>query len=277
MITAALVTCIWTLTTSASEPPHSRSFNGVVASFHIQNPVVKPGDELTVAVVYRNTGAATVTFRFLQADEDAEVYRRGSQEQILKGCVGEPAPSNVTLGPGKSARFEQTFSWQCWDQLRPGDYEVRFCYHLGLLADESERENYQRKYPHDGYVVPWEDSRHRFTVTKSRLPAGSRSVRFYRTDTFRGFLSCDRLMRATTYLIRLTTRTTYTASHEISPQRTYYHAGLTVFFVEAPPKLSLMSYCDQEVEISARLLPRGRFHIPTLVARKITRVRTPNT
>jgi hypothetical protein len=165
-VTAAFIACILSLAASASEPLRSRSFHGVVASFHIQNPVVRPGDELTVAVVYRNTGTETVTFRFLQADEDAEVYRKGSRQEILKGCVGEPAPSKVTLGPGKSARFEQTFPWQCWGHLRPGDYELRFCYHLGLLADESEREKYRQKYPHDGYVVPWSDQRYQFTIAK---------------------------------------------------------------------------------------------------------------
>ena len=165
-VTAAFAACIFSLAVSASDPARSRSFHGVVASFYIQNPMVKPGEELRVAVVYRNTGAETVTFRFLQADEDAEVYRKGSREQILNRCVGEPAPSKVTLGPGKTARFEQTFPWQCWGHLVPGDYEVRFSYHLGLLADESEREKYKRKYPPDGYVVPWEDRRHRFTIAK---------------------------------------------------------------------------------------------------------------
>ncbi len=50
--------------------------------------------------------------------------------------------------------------------LQPGDYEVQFGYHLGLLIDQSLVRRYQAKYPHDGYVVPWNDRRYAFALTK---------------------------------------------------------------------------------------------------------------
>jgi hypothetical protein len=151
---------------SASPRAQSRSFNGVTAIFEIKNFIIRSGEDLKIVVVYRNTSSRTVSFRFGHLDEDAEIYEIGKSKPIVGGYVGEFPFMEVTLKPGESHRFEDQFSMKGWPNLRPGDYEIRFCYDLGLLSDESLMKEYQAKYPHEGYVVPWSDRRYSFTLVK---------------------------------------------------------------------------------------------------------------
>jgi hypothetical protein len=144
----------------------ARSFQGVVASFRVKDRVIKLGDKLTVITVYRNIGTETVTFRFFGPDVDAEIYEKGEREPLLRGCIGTPAPQKVVLQPSESVRFEEPAHLPCWSDLTPGDFEIQFHYHLGLLRDESLQKKYLQMYPHDGYVVAWEDRRHQFTIVK---------------------------------------------------------------------------------------------------------------
>src|SRR5437588_13021321 len=140
---------------ASPELARSRSFNGITATFEIKNPIIKLGEDLKIVVVYRNTSSRTVHFRFFHLDEDADLYRKGKRKPIIGGFVGEPQALRVTLSPGESFRFEDIFNMKKWPDLPPGDYEIHFSYHLGLLSDESLVKKYQAKYPHDGYVVPW--------------------------------------------------------------------------------------------------------------------------
>jgi hypothetical protein len=155
----------WTVIAS-TKIPRSRCFNGITATFEITNPIIRTGEDLKVVVVYRNTGSETVHFRFFHVDEDADVYRRGEKRRLIGGFTGEPAPLETTLKPGQSFRFEDKFDMKGWSRLKPGDYEIRFGYHLGLLGDESLIRKYRASYPHDGYVVPWTDHRYPFTLVR---------------------------------------------------------------------------------------------------------------
>ena len=157
---------VLTLSTDASESTQSRTFNDVAATFQIETPVVKAGENLKVEVIYSNTGNETVIFRYFYADVDAEIYRKGAKEPLLRACIGEYPFSETTLRPFQSVRVEDTVYLHCWDQLVPGRYEIRFHYHLGLLRNETLAQKYQRMYPHNFYVVAWEDRRHSFTITE---------------------------------------------------------------------------------------------------------------
>jgi hypothetical protein len=157
---------VLTVSVDAFASTQSRTFNDVGATFHIKTPVVKLSENLKVEVIYSNTGKAAVTFRYSYADVDAEIYRKGAKEPLLRGCIGEYPFFEVTLKPLQSVRLEETIYLHCWDALAPGHYEIRFYYHLGLLRDESLAKKYQRMYPHDFYVVAWEDRRHPFRIAK---------------------------------------------------------------------------------------------------------------
>jgi hypothetical protein len=137
----------------------------VIAEFRIKNPVVKVRQNLTLIVAYKNTAATPVTFRYGDTDLEARIYRRGQSKPLIGGQVGEFPYSEATLQPGESITFEEVFHLGGWD-LEPGHYEVQFFYHLGLLRDESLADKYIKKYPNYYYLVPWEDRKHPFTVTK---------------------------------------------------------------------------------------------------------------
>lgn len=151
-------------TASTSSGP--RSFNGVTASFEIKDSVIRVGENLTVRVVYQNTGDRTVKFHFFEADEKAELYAKGRRQPLVNIFTGEPQYFDVILKPGESARFEEVFDLKGWPDLVPGDYEIRFYYHLALLFDKSLAEIYRKKYPVEYDLVPWEDRTHSFTITK---------------------------------------------------------------------------------------------------------------
>jgi hypothetical protein len=151
---------------ASPEVPRSRSFNGITAAFEIKNSIIRIGEDLKVVVVYRNISSRTVNFRFAHLDGEAKLYQKGKKKPVIGGFVGEFPYREVTLNPGESFRFEDMFNMKGWPDLPPGDYEIRFSYHLGLLIDDSLAKEYQAKYPHDGYVVPWSERRYAFTITK---------------------------------------------------------------------------------------------------------------
>ena len=156
---------IMAVASNAAESGGSRSFEGVIAAFRIKEPIIKPGENLKVVTVYQNTTSTAVNFRYLLLTEDAEIFRKDEREPLQHGCVGEPAVQEGTLKPLETVEFEEEVYLKCWDHLTPGDYEIRFCYHLGVLPEEIQ-EKYLKKYPHDGLVVPWSDRRYRFTIAK---------------------------------------------------------------------------------------------------------------
>jgi hypothetical protein len=149
---------------AASESIQARSFNGVTATFTIKNPVIRIGENLKVVVVYRNTSDRTVKFRFAHLDAEAELYPKGKSKSIIGGNIGEMPFAEVTLGPGDSFPVEDEVNMKGWPQLKPGDYEIQFFYHLGLLPDSALIKHYQAIYPHDHYVVPWSDRRYGFRL-----------------------------------------------------------------------------------------------------------------
>jgi hypothetical protein len=144
----------------------SRSFEGVTAAFEVKTPVVKLGEDLKVTVVYSNDSAYNVRFRFFPVQEDAELYRKGDREAIIGGFSGEPHFDEVILKPGEKFQVDDSILMRAWHDLVPGNYEIRFCYHLGLFEDEMLRKKYQSIYPHDQYVVPWNDRKYQFTLVK---------------------------------------------------------------------------------------------------------------
>jgi hypothetical protein len=104
----------------------------------------------------------------------------------------------------------------------------------------------------------------------------------YRTVTLRGVLTFEHHrklepppeVRYSTYVLR--TAGVYTITYKIDARQTYFHTGVGDFHVEAPHHLSLISYRGQRVEISGRLIPEGKFHQPTLVVDKISRLHDQN-
>jgi hypothetical protein len=106
-------------------------------------------------------------------------------------------------------------------------------------------------------------------------------LHFYRTVTLRGVLTFEHHrklepppeVRYSAYVLR--TPGVYTATYEVNPRETYFHTGLGEFYVEAPHYLSLIPYRGQAVEISGRLLPKGKVPYPTLVVEKIVQLRAP--
>jgi hypothetical protein len=102
---------------------------------------------------------------------------------------------------------------------------------------------------------------------------------FYRRVTLRGVLTFEHIRklepppeeRYSVYV--LTTPGVYSASSAVSARESVWQTGLNDFYVEAPRELSLLWYRAHEVEISGQLLPQGRYHSPTLIVEKISRIR----
>jgi hypothetical protein len=100
-------------------------------------------------------------------------------------------------------------------------------------------------------------------------------LQFYRTVRLRGVLTFEHHrklepppeVRYSAYV--LTTPGVYNASYQVNARETYFHTGLDEFYVEAPHDLSLMPYRGHAVEISGRLLPKGKVPYPTIVVEKI--------
>jgi len=167
---AAIVACLLlngaSMSVAVTKAMHSRVFNGVIADFKIKSPIIRIGEDLKVDVAYQNTKDRIVAFRFSHLDEDIELYSKGSQKPIIGGFVGEAPYAEVRLKPGESFRFVDTINMKGWPDLPPGEYEVRFAYHLGLLSDDALIKRYQAIYPHNHYVVPWSERRYGFRLVK---------------------------------------------------------------------------------------------------------------
>jgi hypothetical protein len=107
-------------------------------------------------------------------------------------------------------------------------------------------------------------------------------LHFYRTVTLRGVLTFEHHrklepppeMRYSAYVLR--TPGVYTASYQVNAKETYFHTGLSEFYVEAPHHLSLMPYRGHTVEISGRLVPKGKVPYPSLIVENIVPLRDPN-
>ena len=108
-------------------------------------------------------------------------------------------------------------------------------------------------------------------------------LQFYHTVTVRGVLNwfghIRKLepppeVRYSAYV--LTTPGVYSAFYRVNAKETYFHTGLGEFYVEAPHHLSLIPYRGHTVEITGRLLPKGKVPYPTLVVEKIVQLRDPN-
>jgi hypothetical protein len=107
-------------------------------------------------------------------------------------------------------------------------------------------------------------------------------LEFYRPVTLRGVLRFEHHrklepppeVRYSAYVLE--TAGVYTATYKINARETYFHSGIANFYVEAPHHLSLMPYRGHTIEISGRLLPKGKVPYPTLVVEKIVQLRDPN-
>jgi hypothetical protein len=107
-------------------------------------------------------------------------------------------------------------------------------------------------------------------------------LQFYRTVTLRGVLTFEHHrkleappeVRYSAYV--LTTPGVYSASYLTRAKETCFRAGLGEFDVEASHHLSLMPYRRHAVEISGRLLPKGKVPYPTLIVDKIVQFRDSN-
>jgi hypothetical protein len=109
-------------------------------------------------------------------------------------------------------------------------------------------------------------------------PKNLGKLQCYRTVTLRGVLTFEHHRKLepppevsySTYVLR--TPGVYTVTYKINAWQTYFHTGIGDFHVEAPHHLSLISCRGQHVEISGRLIPESKFHHPTLVVDKISRL-----
>jgi hypothetical protein len=153
------------------QPAGSRSFEGVTATFQIRNPILMQRQDLKVAVAYTNNTDKTIKFRFFGLDSDAKIFRKGQKEPVAGvGVSGEVPIREVTLKLGATVRLSDLVHLKEWPDLLPGDYEIRFFYHLGAWQDRALARKYQDKYPHDGLVVPWDENRYPFTVVANPDP-----------------------------------------------------------------------------------------------------------
>src|SRR2546423_11034968 len=113
------------------KPEQSRSFEGVTATFEIKNPVLKQREDLSIIVAYSNISKRTVDFRFLDLAENVAIYRKGDHTKMAGGIYEEPVLREVILRPAETTTIEEIVPLKAWPDLPPGDYEIRFFYHLG--------------------------------------------------------------------------------------------------------------------------------------------------
>ena len=144
----------------------SRSIEGVTAAFHIRTPIIKRGGKLKVVTVYHNAGSTTVRFPFMpDPSHFSNIFRKGEKDHVVGYYFGTPAVLGVTLKPSESVEYEEEVDLHAFEELPPGDYEIQFCFHLGMLPKEKQ-EKYLKEYPHEELVVPWSDQRYPFTIAK---------------------------------------------------------------------------------------------------------------
>ena len=126
--------------------------------------MIKRGGKLKVVTVYHNAGSMTVRFPFM-ADPShfSEIFRKGERNPVTGYYFGSPAVQEVTLKPSESVEFEEEVDLRAYEDLSPGDYEIQFRFHLGMLPEE-KRKKYLEENTDDGLVVPWSDQRYQFTI-----------------------------------------------------------------------------------------------------------------
>lgn len=142
--------------------------NGVTATVEIITPVIRAGENLKTRIVFRNTGTRPVAFRFLPSlMEHAVLYSNGERVPFANRAIGEVSYSEVFLKPGESTQINDNLPLKIWYDLVPGQYQIRFYYHLGLLLpNRSLMEAYERHYHAVNGLVPLERRSHSFTVVK---------------------------------------------------------------------------------------------------------------
>jgi hypothetical protein len=150
---------------NAAESGASRSIEGVTATFRIRTPIIKPRGKLKVVTVYHNAGSTTVHFPFMDPSHFSEIFRKGERTHVTGYYFGTPGVQEVTLKPSESVEFEEEVDLRAYEALSPGDYEIQFCFHLGMLPEE-KRTKYLQEYPHDGLVIHWSDQKYPFTIAK---------------------------------------------------------------------------------------------------------------
>jgi hypothetical protein len=143
--------------------PDTTRIEGVSARFEVAS-VARRGKSLKVTAIYRNESDKTVVFRCsISPINHAEIWR-GSTDKTYCLLVPEIPIVELTLKPGEERRMpdEQPFG-ACYE---PGDYEIRFYYPLGLLADPQIRAHYASTHPVLAVynAIRWETHGHHFTV-----------------------------------------------------------------------------------------------------------------
>ncbi len=126
----------------------SKNINGVTARFTIKMTWTK---RIKFVAIYRNESSRTVFFSVVPPSYDARFWLGSSEET---GCVMvTQAPIiDLVLKPGQERRIpDELTPGNCF---KPGTYEVRFYYNLGLLPADL-RERYVRQY--GTMRVPWSD------------------------------------------------------------------------------------------------------------------------
>jgi hypothetical protein len=88
-----------------------------------------------VVTVYHNTGATTVHFPFMDPSHFSEIFWKGERNHVTGYYIGTPFVQEVTLKPSESVEFEEEVSFEAWEHLSSGDYEIQFCFHLGMLPE----------------------------------------------------------------------------------------------------------------------------------------------
>jgi hypothetical protein len=152
---------------NAAESGGSRSIEGVTATFRIRTPIIKRGGKLKVVTVYHNAGSTTVRFPYMpDPSHFSEIFRKGERNHVHGYYFGTPAVEEVTLKPSESVTFKEVVDLRAFEDLPPGDYEIQFCYHVGMLLPREKQQKYLKKYPHEYFVVPWSDQRYPFTIAK---------------------------------------------------------------------------------------------------------------
>ena len=165
-VALVIVAClIQAVTANSAGSGGSRSIEGVIASFRITTPIVKRGGKLKVVTVYHNAGSTTVHFPLMDPSHFSNIFRKGERAHVAGYYIGTPGVWAVTLKRSESVEFEEEVTLKAFEDLSPGDYEIQFCFHLGMLPEE-KKARYLKEYPHEGLVVPWSDHRYPFTIAK---------------------------------------------------------------------------------------------------------------
>lgn len=175
---ALLVPCLAAYAKRGDVKNTSRPISGVTSNFQLLNAVIRSGEPIKIRVTLHNESASPVEFRYVTGSfiEHIRIYdaRHRQVPARLNAPFLESGADKVNLQPGEQLVNVVTADlWQMYD-LEPGTYQLRFCYDLRLIADETLAAKSMKRYHSRDWIL-WDRKRYPLTVVDQEISDATRN------------------------------------------------------------------------------------------------------